>query len=87
VTFKVEWIDHEREPRNPPNPEFPDGVDIDMRGESSAPSCHTKLPYPALRCGYYVVECEICGLRVAVTTAGRRDDPRSIRITCRRPRS
>jgi hypothetical protein len=41
------------------------------------------LPYPAKRIGHYRIECELCGLRVACTTAGRPDDPRSIRIACK----
>ena len=35
------------------------------------------------RCGVYLVECKICGSSVALTTAGRIDDPRSVTIACK----
>ena len=47
-------------------------------------SCKTEICYPAPRCGEYRVECEECGQRFTVTTAGRLDDPRSLRIACLR---
>lgn len=80
-TMKVTWIDSGREPRCAPNPAYPGGKDLDISG--GLRSCVTALPYPAKRCGYYVVECEKCGLSIACTTAGRADDPRSLRIPCK----
>lgn len=41
------------------------------------------LPYPAERCGVYLVTCDKCGYSAAITTAGRVDDPRSVTIPCR----
>jgi hypothetical protein len=76
------WHDAGREPQCAPNPNYPDGIDI-VIGKSGAKSCSTNLPYPADRCGHYVVGCTVCGLRVAITTAGRPDDPRSIKLECR----
>lgn len=84
--MKVEWVDGEREPQNKPNPAFPDGIDLDM-SMGAEPTCATNLPYPAKRCGLYIVECDACGQSVAVTTAGRADDPRSIKLACRRPKA
>jgi hypothetical protein len=81
--WKIEWHDHGREPQCPPNPDYPDGIDIDIAGNAS-PACATPLPYPAKRCGYYVVRCKACGMSVAITTAGRPDDPRSVRLPCLR---
>ena len=83
MALKVEWVDYEREPKMAPNPIFPKGKDIDgtMWG---FPSCKTDLPYPAKRCGAYIVTCGDCELRVGVTTAGRPDDPRSLKINCMR---
>lgn len=46
-------------------------------------TCETRLPYPAARCGTYVIECSKCGLSVACTTAGRPDDPRLARLPCK----
>lgn len=79
--FTVEWIDHGREPQCAPNPRYPDGKDLDV-SLGQTPSCKADLPYPAKRCGLYVVTCGICGLRVAATTAGRPDDPRSLTMPC-----
>lgn len=78
--FRVTWIDYHREPQCPSNPDYPDGIDIVLGG---SPRCKTDLPYPAKRCGAFMVECLICGLSMLVTTAGRKDDPRSIEMACR----
>ncbi len=80
--FLINWIDLRREPECPPNPDFPNGVDLDL-SRGGAPTCFTYLDYPAPRCGLYVVTCLSCGRQIAVTTAGRPDDPRSLRIPCR----
>lgn len=77
----VTWHDSGREQRCAPNPAYPLGIDLDAAG-AAASSCKVSLPYPAKRCGYYVVACQHCGLTVAVTTAGRPDDPRSVRLAC-----
>lgn len=79
--MKIEWIDRGREPQCPPDPAYPNGKDIDMC-EGDFPTCRVELPYPARRCGVYIIECEKCGVRVGVTTAGRPDDPRSVEIAC-----
>ena len=79
---KITWIDGRAEPKNPPNPKYPFGIDLDMsRGADR--SCLIMLPHPARRIGYYDIECAKCGLRVAVSTAGRVDDPRSARVACK----
>ena len=80
--FKVIWKDAGREPQVAPNPAYPDGVDIDA-ALTGHPSCRLDLPYPAKRIGTYVIECTICSCRMLVTTAGRRDDPRSATVPCR----
>jgi hypothetical protein len=78
---KIEWKDAGREPQCAPNALYPDGIDIDASG-GAARTCKVPLPYPAKRCGAYVVTCQRCGYRAAVTTAGRPDDPRSVRLPC-----
>jgi hypothetical protein len=80
--LKVRWIDGQREPQCPPDPRYPKGIDIDM-SKGIAKTCSADLPYPAKRCGVYVVTCQTCGLHTVVSTAGRCDDPRSIRVACR----
>lgn len=77
------WVDRGVWPSSPPNPDFPRGVDIDVSNGAGV-SCQTQLPYPAKRCGHYLVECSLCGVNAVITTAGRPDDPRSVRIACRR---
>jgi hypothetical protein len=84
MSFKIEWDDHEREPQCAPNPAYPNGIDLDGSHGALA-TCVAALPYPARRCGLYLVECETCGIRIAITTAGRPDDPRSVKIACQRP--
>lgn len=82
--FDVEWIDVLRSPKCPPNPAYPDGIDLDISSGQSV-ACTLELPYPAKRCGFYAIECRGCGKQIAVTTAGRPDDPRSVRIACQYP--
>lgn len=80
--FIIEWLDSGREPRVKPNPAYPNGIDLDV-SDGQIPTCQAMLPYPAKRIGSYVVECRLCGIRIGCTTAGRPDDPRSIRIACK----
>lgn len=80
--FRIEWIDRGRDPVCPPNPAFPDGMDVDA-SFGAEQTCTVALEHPTTRCGTYIVECLICGLRVGCTTAGRPDDPRSLKIACR----
>lgn len=82
--FKVQWIDKGTEPKYVPDPAYPNGKDMDFSNGKT--SCIVNVPYPAKRCGMYVIECIECGLRVAATTAGRPDDPRSVRIPCEKRR-
>lgn len=78
--FDVVWHDSGREPQCPSNPDYPDGIEIDVA--SREPSCIVTLAYPARRCGFYEVRCRLCSYSAIVTTAGRRDDPRSVRLPC-----
>lgn len=80
--FKVEWIDAGREPKCPPNPNYPDGIDLDT-SMGHETTCTVELEHPAKRCGYWSVRCGKCGQRILVTTAGRPDDPRSLKLACR----
>jgi hypothetical protein len=80
--MKVTWYDAGREPQEKPDPQFPKGIALDVSG-GAAQTCLVNLPYPAQRCGYYLVECERCGFRAMATTAGRPDDPRSIKLPCK----
>lgn len=76
----IEWLDSGNAPRCAPDPDYPAGKDVDL-ADGMQPQCRIELPYPARRCGAYLVRCE-CGMAVACTTAGRADDPRSITLRC-----
>jgi hypothetical protein len=82
MTLTAEWIDRGVNPQNPPNPNYPFGIDIDSSHGASA-TCSTTLRHPTPRCGYWKVSCDTCDQVVVVTTAGRADDPRSIKLACR----
>lgn len=79
--LKVVWHDAGVEPKSAPNPAYPTGIDIDISVAGKA-SCFTTLPWPAKRIGTYLIECPLCGLTVGITTAGRADDPRSLKLSC-----
>lgn len=80
--FLIKWIDRGREPQCVPDPNYPNGIDLDS-SEGKTPFCSTDLPYPAKRCGLFWIECMNCNQVVVVTTAGRVDDPRSIKMACK----
>ena len=82
MSLTYEWIDGGREPTQKPNYTYPHGVDLDVsRGKTK--TCSMNLPYPAPRIGYYLVTCDECGQRALITTAGRADDPRSVKLGCK----
>lgn len=80
--LKVRWIDHGRKPTQKSNPLYPKGIDLDL-SKGADMCCAQALPYPAKRCGMFMVTCELCGLKVAISTAGRPDDPRSVKLACK----
>lgn len=79
--FNIEWIDGKREPQCASDPNFPNGIDIDI-SNGARDVCQTDLPYPADRCGHFLVTCLKCHQKIAITTAGRIDDPRSLKLAC-----
>jgi len=81
--MKVAWLDEGRHAHHPADPAYPNGIDVDCSGGASL-TCTQPLPYPAERCGQYFIVCEACGRTVIITAAGRRDDPRSVTIACKR---
>lgn len=78
----IVWVDSGREPQCPPNPAFPNGVVSDISGGAEN-TCDVSLPYPAKRCGQYVIKCGCCKSLTIVTTAGRPDDPKLVRLGCK----
>ena len=79
--FKIEFLSTGRAPRVKSDPNYPDGIDVNA---GASPACKAELPYPAQCIGTWHVECKTCGCIVAVTAAGRRDDPRSVMVPCKR---
>lgn len=82
--LSAKFIDSGREPRLPPDPAYPHGIDIDG-SHGAAKACRIELPYPAPRCGQWDVNCLLCGFRTIVTAAGRADDPKSLTVACKLP--
>lgn len=82
MTLHATWLDGGQWPKVKPNPDFPDGKDIDA-SLGAKKTCQMSLPHPAKRIGYYIITCDVCGLKVALTTAGRPDDPKSVKVACK----
>lgn len=80
--IKFKFLSHNRKAKFPPNPEHPDGIDIDLSNGAKL-NCRISLPYPAECCGVWSVYCSVCNLNVLVTAAGRADDPRSVKLACK----
>lgn len=81
----VEFIDLEREPRHQFLREHMHGLDLDLsRGVEDV--CVVPVPWPAERCGYWMIRCAFCGLSTMITAAGRVDDPRSVKLACKHGR-
>lgn len=81
--FFVDWVDQQYETTQPPDPTYPNGTAIDVAMDAPR-ACRIELPCPAPRCGLFVITCRACGYSIALATAGRADDPRTVRMPCRR---
>jgi hypothetical protein len=81
--MKITFLDSGREPEHKPHPDFPKGKDIDL-SLGAKRFCNVTLPYPAPRCGLMLVECNDCEIRIGLTVAGRVDDPRTVKIACKK---
>jgi hypothetical protein len=81
--IEVIWFDHGREPQCAPNPEYPQGIDVDLRKNKKQRACVATLKYPAPRCGVWLLACSKCHTSNAVTAAGRVDDPKTVTIPCK----
>ena len=81
MTITVKFIDSGREPQCESNHAFPNGMDLDL-SNGARECCVVTLPYPAKRCGVFSIHCDKCKTTTVVTAAGRRDDPRSLKLPC-----
>jgi hypothetical protein len=82
VTFVVHFIDSGRSPQCKADPKFPEGKDVVLAEDDAAGKCCRNVPYPAPRCGMYLVECEVCEFSALVHVDGRPDDPRTVTMPC-----
>lgn len=82
MTVAWEWRSHEPA-QEPADPDYPYGISVNVAG-SLISSCELPLPYPAPGVGTWHLTCDACGFRVAVTAAGRADDPTKVRVPCQR---
>lgn len=80
--FSIDWVDGHRAATYPADPGYPCGIAIDVALDAVR-ACRAELPWPAARCGLFVVRCTLCGFAIALATAGRPDDPRTVRVACR----
>jgi hypothetical protein len=95
--FEIRWIDRGHPPRQPANPHYPDGCNLNLTGDGEAKlphpqeaepkvdHCIAQLPYPSGHdnVGTWVLRCLICGSVTGVTAASRPDDARSVKIPCK----
>jgi hypothetical protein len=81
-TLSVRWFGTGRKAQCQANPNYPNGIDLDM-SSGRVVICATELPYPAPEVGQWRISCQRCGLSILVTAAGRTDDPRSVRVSCK----
>lgn len=80
--FLIDWIDAHRESAHPADPDYPEGIAIDVAQEAPR-ACRVQLESPAKGRGLWVISCRACGYAIALATAGRADDPCSVRVPCR----
>lgn len=83
MALMLEWTATGGAAQNPPDKRFPLGVDLDLAG-GAVECCVTTLPYPASGIGFHLIRCLACELKVAASAAGRPDDPRTVRVACKR---
>jgi hypothetical protein len=83
MTIDVVFLDSGRDPTEKTNPDFPDGVLVNLAPHALAKTCTRNVPYPAPRFGVYSITCRKCKLNVAITVAGRTDDPNAVTLPCK----
>lgn len=80
--FEIVFLDSGREPQCLPNPKYPTGMTVEL-SQGAGFKCTTKIPYPSPRCGAVTIKCTKCGIKGAVTVAGRIDDPHTVILPCK----
>lgn len=78
----TKWIGNGQKPTCSPDPDYPNGRSMDLTNDAT-PNCTVTLPhYPSDGRGVWVIGCFGCKLRIAITSAGRPDDPRTVKMAC-----
>lgn len=68
-----------------PDPRYPNGIALPKPPANVCPdTCFIELPYPAPECGIFLATCNTCRNVIAITAAGRPDDPISFYMPCLR---
>lgn len=83
MPIEVTFVDSGHEPREKPDPNFPNGRAINCAPNPLVKTCTFNLPYPAPRVGSYLISCMTCDFRGVISVAGRPDDPNVITLPCK----
>jgi hypothetical protein len=79
--FEVSWLKRADRSTQKPDPAYPNGVIANL-SKGAVQVCQVNLQYPAPCPGTHFIRCKLCGITVAVTAAGRVDDPTVAVIAC-----
>jgi hypothetical protein len=82
MSIEVYFLDSGREPQCKADPRYPDGVHLNL-AVGAEQKCTRNVPWPAPRCGTYVIECKKCGFKGAIKVGGSPDDPRIVTMPCK----
>lgn len=83
MPFEIDWRQRGGPPKNPSDPRYPRGIDLDLT-DGARRACLVDLPYPTPKfIGVLMVRCLTCDRTAMLTTAGRPDDPRTVRLPCK----
>lgn len=79
--FEITWLKRAERATQKPNPEYPNGMIANLSG-GAVQACQVNLEYPAPCPGTHLIHCKLCDVNVAITAAGRVDDPVVAIIAC-----
>jgi len=80
--FVIDWVQRDTKSRARPDPNYPNGMVVRIVNPGVMQTCQLDLPYPAPSPGTHMITCQLCGLKVAITAAGRPDDPKLAIVGC-----
>lgn len=85
MNHRIDWLDRGSPPKVAPNPAYPDGIPLVDLSNGAKHTCRVELPYPTghKNVGTWLIECEVCRLRVGITAASRPDDARAALLPCK----